>query len=194
MVKITASLYGKSVRRQELITPQDTRVLVTQDGFKALIVSAKKKRAGVNEQQCKKEVRTRQSSATDQVNADTEYVNSRITSAEADQLESVLREVVVVIPGKDQDRVTKGSFVTLCIECDGDKPDRYVTPLLYQSPVEPTESHIGVMSLSSDVGKAVLGQSVGRELLVWTRRNGQRTVKIIRSQRLREVPKPKVKP
>lgn len=177
-----------------MTTPQDTRVPITQDGFKALIVSSKKKRAEVEKQQCEKGVRIRQSSATDQVNADTEYVNSRAVLEEADLLESVLRDVVVVIPGKDQDWVTKGSFVTLCIECDGDKPDRYVTSLLYQSPADPTDIRLGVISPLSSIGKAVLGQPVGSELRVSTSRNGIRAVTIIRSQKLREVPKPKVKP
>ncbi len=177
-----------------MITPQDTRVLVTQDGFDALVASARRKRAKVQEQKKQGGGRMRKSSRTDQAAADIEQAGIDADRIEAALLESVIGDTAVVISGEDQDRVAEGSFVTLCIECDDDKPNQQSTWLLYRSPITVVESHHGVMDPSSDIGRAVLGQPVGSELRVSTPRNGDRAVTIIRSQKPRELPKPKVKP
>lgn len=172
-----------------MITPQDT--LVTEAGFAALVARARKKKVKVKGQR-QGQGRIRKSSRADQATADTEQIELIADRKEADELESAITDVVVVTPGDVQDHVTEGSFVTLCIECDGDKPNQQSTWLLYQSPISMVESHHGVMGPSSDIGRAVLGQLVGKELRVSTRTNGDRSVTIVRSQRLLEVTKSKV--
>lgn len=172
-------------------TPQD-RSLVTRSGFAALVGRARRKRVKVKGQQGKGGGRMQKSNRVDQVNADTEQIEITADQEEARLLEAVIGDVAVVIPGDNQDKVAEGDFVTLCIECD-DKPDMQSTWLLYQSRISVVESHHGVMDPSSDIGRAVLGQLVGKELRVSTRGNGDRAVEIISSQKPTEVSKPKVR-
>jgi transcription elongation GreA/GreB family factor len=165
--------------------------MFTPDGFRALAARARGKKEGVKSAQDAGE-EGRSANSTDQVAADEARAKASADRDEAGELEALVSQAIVVVPGDDEGHVSAGSFVALRIQPDNG-PETEVVKLLCPPPVALNQLMTDYLSPSSAVGSAVLGQPVGSKLQVGTRTNGNRGVTIVRSQRPQQVPTPKTK-